>query len=1056
MTQDRKTAAASTASGSTATMAATAVLPTGSARPSLPHDLPVRSLQWDELFLHATPAQRSELLSLARKQGLLYAHQLPVYANGKKAASHLEDHGQLHLLANLAANPPDRWPAAEPIDFTPIDEALDEAQRQAVARVLGAGDVCLIAGLPGTGKSRVIAEVVSQAASRGWRVLFLAPHAQAIDTVLAQVADRDQLCAVRCLEPGEKPERLPAPVRALTHGERARMLRESVAAAARARADAEQCCQHRAQEAGIWPELRQLAEKYDGLQRRRGELDEQAQTLPRLVERDIAEMASIPQTDADTSFLNAVRDEQSRYQQAAAAGDASLRVLEEAKAEQTRALDGMQADRDRLLPLVQAKQHSGWWSFRWWRATLAGNVAGRLAELEAKIGSARSDVDAGLARIEEMRRERQEQDRAHLAAMGQLVQDEAARRRQIIATQLAELEDERRRLEAASAKWTLDLAPAELRPSSLTSQGVTEAQARWQAQCQRDDDSCQFARRWSAFLQESADALGNRLPALANFVAGTFSALAADKHFGQTSGLVFDLLILEEAHLLGEADFFRLSRRARRWALVGEPTWHCGPGSASAKAVAPLTPSFFQRLWAHFHCDPGKLSYAWQAEGERFCCRLRTVPAEHRQRLESERLADFPDIELRILSMPHAPPSLAEVVFPATLSFADAKKFIYRELQELAVQTMGRGAGLAQQADRWLFRFADCAGRPTQEIELDEGLREIIVASLASPAARNGIASWSTARIEFDKSAGWDRVRVEKWLHDHLQLRDLGRTALLEVAHRMRPPLAALFSDMLYGGRIVERVETGPVTAAGNGTGNGHGAPMVFIPVPALRRKENKQADKQADKQASALPREGAGLELELGVGRSHERIPGELRGLVPSRGLVNCSEAQALIRRLEALLADVEHLKAVCQPHAPSVAVVALYGSQVELLRRLVARSQRIQQSGVPVEVGLPAAFGQREFPIVVLGLTRSNPRAVSFGDQAAHVVQALTRARSQVILIGDPGTLARRSQWQGRLDHLDENAARQEEVLIKDLVRYLQGKGKHAWAFHLCEGHP
>ncbi|MBM4070028.1 MAG: hypothetical protein FJ271_13910 [Planctomycetes bacterium] len=1054
MTQDRKTAAGSTASGSTAILAATAVLPnSGSSRPTLSHEAHNRSLQWDELFLHATPAQRSELLSLARKQGLLYAHQLPVYANGKKSVTHHDDHGQLRALSNLATVPPERWQPVEPVDFVPIDESLDAGQRQAVARTLAATDVCLIAGLPGTGKSRVIAEIVSQAANRGLRVLFLAPHAQAIDAVLAQVADRDQLCAVRCLEPNENPDTLSAAVRSLTHGERARALRESIAAAAKARDEAEQDCQRRAQEASIWPELRQLADKCDELQTCRSKLDEHMQALPGMLKRAVADGTEASPPDGDAPFLAAVQNEQQRHRQAAAAADAVMPSLEQARAEQTLALDGMEEKRNQLLPLIQAKANRGWWSPTWWRATLAGNVVGRLGELEAKITAARGELTLLQERIDGSSRSRQEEDRAHQAEVDRLLQSELDRRRQAVLAQQATLQHEQRQLEEAASKCMLGLMPAELRPSSLSAVAVADAQARWQSQCQRDDDTCQFARRWSAFLQESADALVNRLPALANLVAATFSALAADKHFGQTSGLVFDLLILEEAHLLGEADFFRLSRRARRWTLVGEPTWLCGSRGAPAKA--PPTPSFFQRLWSHFHCDPGKLPYSWHAEGDRSCCRLRSVPTEHRQHLESERLADFPDIELRILSLPHAPPALAEVVFPASLSFAEAKKFIYRELQEAAVQAAGRGTGLSQQAERWIFSFADEAGRKVREVELDAGLREIIVD--CDGPSRNGVACCLTARIEFDRSAGWDRARVERWLHEHLQLRDLGRTAWLDVPYRMRPPLAALLSDMLFGGHGGARIELGH--AAHNGNGTGHAAAMLFFPVPAMRRKENKNdkpAPRQADRQACNLPREGAGLELELGVGRSHERIPGDLKGLVPSRGLVNCSEAQALVRRLETLVADTDNLKSICQPHAASIAVVALYGAQVELLRRLVARSQRIQQSGIPVEVGLPSAFIQREFAIVILGLTRSNPRAVSFSDQAAHVVQALTRARSQVILIGDPGTLARRGQWQGRLDNLDETAAHQEEVLIKDLVRYLQGKGKHAWAFHLCESHP
>src|SRR6516162_7681791 len=50
------------------------------------------------------------------------------------------------------------------------------AQRQeALARAVATPDICLIQGFPGTGKSRVIAEMILQAAGRGERVLFLAP-----------------------------------------------------------------------------------------------------------------------------------------------------------------------------------------------------------------------------------------------------------------------------------------------------------------------------------------------------------------------------------------------------------------------------------------------------------------------------------------------------------------------------------------------------------------------------------------------------------------------------------------------------------------------------------------------------------------------------------------------------------------------------------------------------------------------------------------------------------------------------------------------------------------
>jgi superfamily I DNA and/or RNA helicase len=91
----------------------------------------------------------------------------------------------------------------------------------------------------------------------------------------------------------------------------------------------------------------------------------------------------------------------------------------------------------------------------------------------------------------------------------------------------------------------------------------------------------------------------------------------------------------------------------------------------------------------------------------------------------------------------------------------------------------------------------------------------------------------------------------------------------------------------------------------------------------------------------------------------------------------------------------------------------------------------------------------------VVLVSLTRSHTnRAVPFGEGPAHLVLALTRARARLILFGDPGTLARRSQWEKAVDHLDEPAAARERAVIGRLCEYLQGKGIHTQAFHLDEG--
>jgi ATP-dependent RNA/DNA helicase IGHMBP2 len=80
--------------------------------------------------------------------------------------------------------------------WTPFDTELDEKQRAAVDAALRSGDIALIHGPPGTGKTRTLVEVIRQRVARGERVLVAAPSNTAVDNIgirLAQIgasADR--------------------------------------------------------------------------------------------------------------------------------------------------------------------------------------------------------------------------------------------------------------------------------------------------------------------------------------------------------------------------------------------------------------------------------------------------------------------------------------------------------------------------------------------------------------------------------------------------------------------------------------------------------------------------------------------------------------------------------------------------------------------------------------------------------------------------------------------------------------------------------------------------
>lgn len=98
-----------------------------------------------------------------------------------------------------------RWLEAEPrlrdlvrgerapeFGHAPLDtvtDALNQEQRQAVARALAARDYLLIQGPPGTGKTRVVAEIARALVARGERVLLGAFTNQAVDNVLLRLVE---------------------------------------------------------------------------------------------------------------------------------------------------------------------------------------------------------------------------------------------------------------------------------------------------------------------------------------------------------------------------------------------------------------------------------------------------------------------------------------------------------------------------------------------------------------------------------------------------------------------------------------------------------------------------------------------------------------------------------------------------------------------------------------------------------------------------------------------------------------------------------------------------
>jgi AAA domain len=1038
------------------------------------HDA-ARDSVWQEIFPRLSRQTQIELLALAESQGILYAAQLPRELRGEESDKASNDHAAISALRGRTAN-------LELLELVPVkvrDDALDADQRQAVAKALATPDVFLLRGLPGTGKYRVAAEIVRQAAALDQRVLLTAPSSVAIDRVLETVSGDNEIYAVRLAGAAEAVDTLAPVVRALTLAERERQWNSSTVVRVQADAAARQLHRDRLRRAEpIWPELLELSNQIQALTAQIEATNYHRAGVPDQVEKEAATAepkltAVSPFAASYAAFRAACRELQWQLEKAVSA---KQQELEKSRQEGV----ARRVKRDVALGLLQAKQRWQFWRRAWWRALFHLRLASELQNWEDRVRESAINVRVAIEQVqactEELEGARQvaETDgRARVAA-------EITRRARDFEREEAALSQKKAML---GNRWRAEcerLGPGIELPSSCVPDAVLAARHVWEDELLREERADQFRDRWIQWLSSAAPL---RHEDYANVVAGTLTCACPDAPAKDPSRAspAFELLIVLEADRVSERDLVRIASCARRCILVGEPAWEAKNGAVRQRAipenraaVAPsglagqLPASPFHRLWQELAVDLRRLPYRWTVERGRFRCRFQDVPVDARQWLEIERVADCPEVELHILALPDALSSLAEIVFPPSFSLSQAKAYVYRELEELALAPAGRSMMWVEQSDKVVLQFGGVFNAEVLPCALGSGVREY-VAAIAHDLPQNEGVSWQTVRLEFDRAATWDRVRAEQWLARYLDVRDLGRTVELNVAHRMHPDLAVFVSHVLFSNGYrapAALIREGGCSAGRPAGGNGRVPHVEFVAVPPLRRQDaGPRRDARGKRPASAtaltplsavLPSTGAGLEVALKDPRHRERLPQELRPHCAS-GFANHAEAQAIIGALEAL-ARTRGMACPCGSASPSdhgeIAVVALYPGQVELIRTLATQSQVLKSANLSIEFGTPDVFREREYPMVLLSLTRSPAhRAVSFGEDPRMLELALTRARARLILFGDPGALARRGEWTGCVDHLDETASEREHQVVAGLVEYVRGRGHDPQAFQIRE---
>jgi hypothetical protein len=980
---------------------------------------PVAALSWETVLPALSAVQQQSIRELIERQASPENHVNPT------------ERGQ-EFFQRLTHGPMPELPALTLQDLPWFDAALDSDQRSAVAMAVQAPDVAVIHGQTGTGKTRLIAETIRQATRLGQRILFLSPTPAALDVVLERLENTPCGLPLRILATDEKTEGLPQAARNCTWAAYERQVRHDAVHAAEVRCqELEQRLARLQTDEPILKQLRECAHGLQRLQEQIEESDRRSAAVADEVRRAASAEAPCQGTDPFLCAMSALRRELEQNRNEL---DLAAFRLNEQRAKLQAEIQRLEEQIVELQPLAGVQERARWFSPSWWnlrrRAKKMGDVSARIREQQELLRpalSALEEVKHQQIRLEEDRQRRHRDGQGELEGR---IGEEIQRRLQLGSAEKALLQREQAALEARWREQKHQLSSDSPQLAECTVPIHDACQHELQARISQTRSEIDTARSWREALPRKGDQILARLREAIQVVATPLSACADDKLLraaGQHHS--FDLVIVDDAHRLPDANPWPWVQRAARWVFVGESA--SSPASDAKAGQRRGSASSGRRGNTGNTSLMARLAQSllwpiWQLDGQRLRCRMLPITADQRRRLEVEPVADSPEIELHILCLELGEPTLAEVTFPASFSLEHAKLFLFRELEEVPVPArLPRWEEVGSQIR--LSWSEEAAG---QKVEYAPGVCEHFSSCVPG----------RTIAICFNQAAGWDPIRAEQWIQRHTRRIDTGRTVTLHRWHRPAPALAGVLAEL------------GIVEAPAGPPHDQREAPAVeFIPVPGFnsdgpQRRRGDQARNGLPRRLPAL-RGGAGFELDLADAKHRDRLPLDLRARLPSRGYVNLAEAQAILRLLDNQLEDWARLS----PTGLHLAILTSYPAQAELMRRLLKQEAIAIPKAIRLTVEFAGDFQHRECELAILSLTRSHERrAVTFGDDPAHLRLALTRARRRVIFVGDPGTLCRRSQWEGPLDHLDEATAQREKSWVAALVKNLQSSGPASILLH------
>jgi ATP-dependent RNA/DNA helicase IGHMBP2 len=133
-----------------------------------------------------------------------------------------------------------------------------------------------------------------------------------------------------------------------------------------------------------------------------------------------------------------------------------------------------------------------------------------------------------------------------------------------------------------------------------------------------------------------------------------------------------------------------------------------------------------------------------------------------------------------------------------------------------------------------------------------------------------------------------------------------------------------------------------------------------------------------------------------------------------------NPEEAAFLFKHLEQLVASLE------ADRAPSIAIIAPYRGQVQLLEDLLHQHPELKKYKGSIAVNTIDGFQGQERDVVYIGLTRSNAdQKIGFLSEIRRMNVAMTRAKKKLVVIGDSSTLSQLAFYADFIAYAEENDA-------------------------------